>query len=194
MFDVDCISKMVRRSIQISLSCDLTCRVWTGPRRGRQRLTPPEAGVKTTSSPTSKGLDERMMRPVKRFSRISLPARPTARPPTPPIASTELTAPCQIHLNDGNPDYLNALPMCNTRFPDCQNRSRCVVQHVFVSWQRVSICCRSSNPGDQDVMLPEHAEPAQCPMCCCQDLQQNIQLCSLRTVRTRKRHRLKDQR
>lgn len=37
---------------------------------------------------TSKGLEERMMRPVNRFSRISRPARPTARPPTPPMAST----------------------------------------------------------------------------------------------------------
>ena len=42
--------------------------------------------------PTSNGLDERMMSPVKRFSNISRPARPTARPPTPPMASTELTA------------------------------------------------------------------------------------------------------
>ena len=33
-----------------------------------------------------------MISPVKRFSRISLPARPTARPPTPPMASTEFTA------------------------------------------------------------------------------------------------------
>lgn len=34
-----------------------------------------------------------MMSPVNRFSKISRPARPTARPPTPPMASTELTAP-----------------------------------------------------------------------------------------------------
>ncbi len=32
MFDVDCISKMVRRCIEISLSCGSICRVWTGPR------------------------------------------------------------------------------------------------------------------------------------------------------------------
>lgn len=40
------------------------------------------------SAPTSKGLEDRMMRPANRFSRISRPARPTARPPTPPMAST----------------------------------------------------------------------------------------------------------
>ena len=49
--------------------------------------------MKLISSPTSKGLLDRMMRPVNRFSKISRPARPTARPPTPPMASTELTAP-----------------------------------------------------------------------------------------------------
>ncbi len=32
MFDVDCISKMDRRSIETSLSCNSTGRVWTGPR------------------------------------------------------------------------------------------------------------------------------------------------------------------
>ena len=58
---------------------------------GRWR-TGPLGGVNSTSSPTSKGLLDRMMSPVNRFSRISRPARPTARPPTPPIASTELTA------------------------------------------------------------------------------------------------------
>ena len=51
----------------------------TAGQEPRQMLTPPDGGVKTTSSPTSKGLDDRMMRPVNRFSRISLPARPTAQ-------------------------------------------------------------------------------------------------------------------
>ena len=46
-------------------------------------LTGPDEGVKRTSSPTSKGLLDRMMRPVNRFSRISRPARPMASPPTP---------------------------------------------------------------------------------------------------------------
>ena len=32
-----------------------------------------------------------MMRPVNRFSRISLPAKPTAKPPIPPMVNTELT-------------------------------------------------------------------------------------------------------
>mmetsp|Transcript_11277 Transcript_11277/g.33891 ORF Transcript_11277/g.33891 Transcript_11277/m.33891 type:complete len:342 (+) Transcript_11277:2216-3241(+) len=52
----------------------------------------PVDGVNMTSSPTSKGLLERMIRPVKRFSRISRPARPMARPPTPPMANTEFTS------------------------------------------------------------------------------------------------------
>ena len=57
-----------------------------------QVLTLPVGGVKRTSSPTSKGLLDKMIRPVNRFSKISLPARPTARPPTPPIANTLFTA------------------------------------------------------------------------------------------------------
>ena len=61
-----------------------------------ERCTWPLGGENSTSSPTSKGLEERMMSPVNRFSKISRPARPTARPPTPPIASTELTAPAEL--------------------------------------------------------------------------------------------------
>lgn len=56
------------------------------------RLTGPVEGENMTSSPTSNGLEERMMSPVNRFSKISRPAKPTARPPTPPMAKTEFTA------------------------------------------------------------------------------------------------------
>ena len=62
--------------------------------RGR---TLPLGGLNMTSSPTSKGLEDRMMSPVNRFSMISRPARPTARPPTPPMASTEFTAEAARH-------------------------------------------------------------------------------------------------
>lgn len=61
-------------------------------------LTLPVGGVNNTSSPTSKGLLDRMMSPVNRFSRISLPARPTARPPTPPMANTLFTAATKLML------------------------------------------------------------------------------------------------
>ena len=55
-------------------------------------------GENSTSSPTSKGLEERMMSPVNRFSKISRPARPTARTPTPPIAKHRVDCTQQVRL------------------------------------------------------------------------------------------------
>ena len=78
--------------VKISRSNDRIVVRYQPTSRTMPSTTCPELGLKSTSSPTSKGLDVRMMSPVKRFSKISRPAKPKATPPTPPMARTELTS------------------------------------------------------------------------------------------------------
>mmetsp|Transcript_18089 Transcript_18089/g.50650 ORF Transcript_18089/g.50650 Transcript_18089/m.50650 type:complete len:242 (-) Transcript_18089:840-1565(-) len=84
---------------------------------------------KVTSSPTSKGFVDMMRKPLSRFSQISLPAKPMARPPIPPIASTEPTSRPMAWI----PSTMLMTKITNVPSLSYASHRRCEVASPFIS-------------------------------------------------------------